>query len=1547
MLPWNKLPVPISSLSEEELYFIYLLEKGWEEKVIPLVEEDLDKKQMYWDRLLDETRVILKMKFPSYFLIVRDMLKWADENKIRRGAGRGSVGGSMIAWILDITKIDPIRYNLLFSRFLNEDRISMPDIDCDIETDRRDEVKQYLRRKYGEDKVASIGTFGTVKVRSAIKDIVRSLNIGGDKSESFRLADEINNVVPNDEDISFDDACKQSEMFKSYVWYPSEEELENGWGAKIRSGVVPSQYWQVGYHLRKMEGMIRQTGTHAAGVLISPFPLAETLPMAIDKNNVVVTSNSGKTIEDAGFLKIDVLGLKTLSIIKRTLGNINKVRKQEVVRISTLGVPKVEMQESNLAFEERIKDEADPTQQASRAYRLLRSGQTEGVFQCESPVAKQLLKDLQCNSIDDLAAVLALNRPGPLKAGMATEFGDRKFGVIPTPSIHPVVDRVLADTFNILCIAEGQPIYDPIQGINVPIETITSGILLQSCNSNTLSNSLNYTSVLMNNGVKKVSKFRLRTGYEIIATPEHKILSCKGECSLEYAFNNKLSIAIPKSLEVINPNIGTDLDRKKLRILGLLISEGSLSSSTGIAFTTSDPILKADFQQLMSSVYPRCLITKRQGRTPGTERFDISKNMCYYEQSEYHSPNDLLIDLRVWGLKSKDSQSCLEGGCNSYTKFIPKFIFKLDTESKKIFLAALWDGDGSSYSKQNALFYTTCSLQLANDITLLMRQLGILALFAQREDGAYRISIPIGQGEVFTHFCKVQSKIYRESKYKDEHVTQISRDLIFEAIKRHNLGLNRVAEMSGISAGTLTKRKYKNEPIFVSTAIKIAKALNDTILLNMLENYYWVMIEEVESVGEAVVYDISMNDSSMPWFIGGAGGIILHNCYQEQCMQLAVECAGFSLSDSDTLRRAIGKKNQELMNKYEERFIEGCLKKHPGFDKIVQYEVLQEDDMGNPIKVKETGTIAKQVWRSITFFASYGFNKCLAYDELLVDTLGNKYKIEELAGKDCSQIKMFSINEATCEVVENQLIEVFYVGEEEVIEVTFDDGGVTKATSQHQFLCTNNQMHTLEDILTNRRNCLSFTHLVVKVKQVRRLGKMKVYSLEMGHPHHNYILPNGLISKNSHSVGYALTSYQTAFLKANYPAEFWSAQLSYESDIVKINRMLVEVKQQGITVSPVSINISTLGYEVEDRTILRRSLGVLNNVGPAAVEEVLKHRPYSSIEDFMFKINQRKINKRTLESLVSAGAFDEFNRTRKSLFEGLPLYKDNVEKWIKKQLTYYRKAAEVKASVFQSPTELDLIQLADDKTAYSSAFQKDILYSKVLELSKQILNKWNEIKPSITTPEAKDLLAAQNEKIKELINDDWYRGVLSIYRDQYEREIPISLTNTEWDTREIIRKEKEVYGCAVTKHIFDAYEGLEQKVMNRFPSQYFSFSTSSDLIPVGMEVVLLGEVITQDRQIPYKKDPTKFVRVFRLEDRYGSEQITVFDKDYQNFYKTEDGFSIRPLQVGNIVIVKAKKTEFNGRKSLVYQSYIKIIPPHKEEPIPSGNDVKEEIVHSD
>lgn len=1835
-LAWKELSIDIKTLTDEELFFLFQIEKGWQKKLGKFLEKNPDKFPEYWERIKEEVQVILKMRFPGYFLITQDFLVWGDGVGIRRGPGRGSAGGCLVAFLMDITKIDPIKYNLLFSRFLNADRISMPDIDNDIETDRRDEVKEYIKKKYGEDKVASISTFGTMKVRGGIKDIIRSLNLGGSKSEAFKLADLINNSMPDEAEITFDEACQRSPEFKALVWYPSDEEIANGWKLKLAAGELPSKFPLVGLHIRKLEGIIRQTGTHAAGVVISPEKLSRILPIAIDKNNVTVTASSGKMVEDAGFLKIDLLGLNTLSIIQRCVENIKKTRNFELKGMPLSGISLVP-NESEEDFEKRLEGESEGVIQASRAYRLLRSGKTEGIFQCESSVAKSLLQDLQVNSIEDISIVLALNRPGPLKAGLTKEFGGRKFGTIPWELPHPSTEKILGPTFSILCIAKGQPVYNPKTGRNISIEQIPSHALVQSYNQQNNTSVLNFSAQTRYNGIKSVKKYTLITGYEIICTEDHVVETCLGEMSIGKAFDRQLSIALPKTLRVEQAHPTTFIQKEKLRILGLLISEGSLANSTAIHFTSSEEVLKQDFLTRMKNAYPRCKIERFPGRTEGAEGFTVSKDDTQYTNESIrlnYIPNDLLVDLRKWGLKyNHAAASTTEGGCNSHTKFIPDFVFTLDRESKLIFVGALWDGDGCCAREQSSFFYTTSSLRLAQDLVLLLRQLGFLPTFFARNDGAYRVGLPPEQYSIVSKYCIVERKKDIIYEGDGEKMTTLNRQLVMERIQSTGLRASEVARRSQISLSTISNYSQStkaNPNVMWCTAVrKIAKGIDDPVLKQLMSDIYWVPIKKAEEIGDSEVYDLQMEDSSNPWFIGGFGGIVLHNCYQEQCMQLAVACAGFTMAESDTLRKCIRKGSliqmadgsrkaietvqvgEEVLSLTEKglitfkkvisKFENGSAKlvrliTNKGFLDLTSSHKLLTGISWQPISQLRVGDLIafpnkfpkkedqqfkyasnrrkfqRQHLRLLGYLIGDGntttgtphfFNK---EQEVLADYEQQLYSLVCGRGFDKEDVKNSirrdlhpktgsitltpsgTLGQALIKLCKDCDVYDKYSYEKTIPEEIFSyplsyikniigtlwttDGCIEESNDRLSYASTSkvlvlqiialllkygirsyfnvkpktkeNYHDSYELFITNTRDikifAMCFQEQIVgpKVERLSRLveyrEKMKanyngsdmiplsfrekickqiatqilsisqlerqlgwahnslnifaahrqskgysrsslkevaealgdpilfniacndiewveilaieeleqedeVYDLEIEDTH-NYIANNVIVhncigKKNlelmvkfekqfiegcykrhsgfdtiieyelleenpdgsvkrimnkgtlaqrmwkeilffasygfnkSHSVSYAHNTYYTAFLKANYPAEFWAAQLSYESDQVKINRMIMEAKNNGIKILPVSINTSSLGYESESPTTIRRSLGTLKAVGGAAIEELCAHRPYQDLVDFLQKCNMRKINKKTLRALICAGAFDEFNISRKTLDEKIQDCKMKLDKWCKRRLDAYIKFAGAHKTCVSKPSEQDLIRLSDPTSGNEEAFIKkdEPKYSRIRHISRLTLKKWLEIKDGIRAEEDDETLEeAQQAQLKALVNK-WEAKANQIFQEGewsynfIEREED----KNEWPLEILIANEKEVYGTAVSAHVFDKYLNIEKRVDEKFPTNRYTLDQTVDSLGSGMEVVLMVEVLGCSRQFPYKKDPTKFVRLFQIEDRFGTQELTVFEKSYDDFIEDEKGTPVRVLSAGNIIVCKAKASHYGTRKSLVYEKCLKLV----------------------
>ncbi|MGI6453644.1 MAG: DNA polymerase III subunit alpha [Syntrophomonadaceae bacterium] len=356
------------------------------------------------ERMEYELKVIKEMGFAGYFLIVQDLVNWAKKEGIPVGPGRGSAAGSLVSYILDITGIDPLKYDLLFERFLNPERVSMPDIDIDFCFEKRDRVIDYIINKYGSDQVAQIITFGTMAARAAIRDVGRAMDI------PYAEVDQIAKMIPGELGVTIDKALQISaDLIQAY---------QNDYNTRKVIDVA-----------RAIEGMPRHASIHAAGVVIGKEPLNTILPLQKTPEGHVVTQFTKETVEDIGLLKMDILGLRTLTVIERAIDIIKKTRGEKI-------------DIDQIPFD-------DPA-----IYKLLAEGQTTGVFQVESDGLKRILMEMKPDRFEDLIAIIALYRPGPLGSGMTEDFIRRKNGRQPIEYLHPLLEDILKGTYGVILYQE-------------------------------------------------------------------------------------------------------------------------------------------------------------------------------------------------------------------------------------------------------------------------------------------------------------------------------------------------------------------------------------------------------------------------------------------------------------------------------------------------------------------------------------------------------------------------------------------------------------------------------------------------------------------------------------------------------------------------------------------------------------------------------------------------------------------------------------------------------------------------------------------------------------------------------------------------------------------------------------------------------------------------------------------------------------------------------------------------------------------------------------
>ncbi len=399
---------------DTEGYFRHVARQGLVRRIEELAVQGKNvDREAYTKRLEIELDVIAAMKFPGYFLIVWDFIRHAKESGIPVGPGRGSGAGSIVAYAMRITDLDPIPYNLLFERFLNPERVSMPDFDVDFCMERRDEVIAYVQKKYGETSVGQIATFAELKSKSVVKDVARCIGITPVEAQA------IANLIPRK---------TPAETFTIAESLGIEPKLKAMYDSDPRIKQLLDQG-------QKLEGLTRHAGKHAAGIVISEGPLWDHVPVFRDeKSSALVTQYYMGDVEAAGLVKFDFLGLKTLTVLEIAVRLVNArpdfVRENKKLDLSLLPM-----------------DDA-------LTYKLLASGETKGVFQLESDGMQRLFCGLKADSFEDIVAAVALYRPGPMGAGMHDDFVKRKHGQAPILSLHPLIDELLKPTYGVIVYQE-------------------------------------------------------------------------------------------------------------------------------------------------------------------------------------------------------------------------------------------------------------------------------------------------------------------------------------------------------------------------------------------------------------------------------------------------------------------------------------------------------------------------------------------------------------------------------------------------------------------------------------------------------------------------------------------------------------------------------------------------------------------------------------------------------------------------------------------------------------------------------------------------------------------------------------------------------------------------------------------------------------------------------------------------------------------------------------------------------------------------------------
>lgn len=402
-------PVPEGVALED--YLCKLSEEGLQKRLEQLFDDEAQSKSVsepYYNRLKIELDIINQMGFAGYFLIVMEFIQWAKDSDIPVGPGRGSGAGSIVAYSLNITDLDPLRYDLLFERFLNPERVSMPDFDVDFCMEGRDRVIQHVAELYGKDAVSQIITFGTMAAKAVVRDVARV------QGKPYALADKLSKLIPFVPGMTLKKAFEEEPLLGEFV--AGDDDAQ--------------EIMEMAY---KLEGITRNVGKHAGGVVIAPTKLTDFTPLyCVESGQSLVTQFDKNDVETAGLVKFDFLGLRTLTIIDWAVKMINEQLSTDAKAIDINSLP--------------LNDES--------VYRLLQKGETTAVFQLESRGMKELIKRLVPNCFDDIIALVALFRPGPLQSGMVDDFIDRKHGRTRVVYPHSDLEHVLANTYGVILYQE-------------------------------------------------------------------------------------------------------------------------------------------------------------------------------------------------------------------------------------------------------------------------------------------------------------------------------------------------------------------------------------------------------------------------------------------------------------------------------------------------------------------------------------------------------------------------------------------------------------------------------------------------------------------------------------------------------------------------------------------------------------------------------------------------------------------------------------------------------------------------------------------------------------------------------------------------------------------------------------------------------------------------------------------------------------------------------------------------------------------------------------
>ena len=874
------------------------------------------------DRLNYELSVIKQTGFASYFLIVQDFVNWAKQQRIIVGPGRGSVGGSLVAYLLNITNIDPLKNNLLFERFLNPERISLPDIDLDFTDRRRDEVINYVAQKYGRDKVAQIITFGTMASRAAIRDVGRALGY------QYSYCDQVAKMIPFG--FSLDETLNRVSEFRNI--YQTDEQAE-----------------RLINLAKKLEGVARHASTHACGVVMSDKPLSDLIPLqhptADDEN--IVTQYEMHSIEDLGLLKMDFLGLKNLTIIEDTLSRIYVLRNRLKVNIDNIPVDDKE------------------------TFKLLQKANTTGVFQLESDGIKRYLKQLKPTEFEDIVAMVALYRPGPIQ--FIPDYIARKQKKQAVKFLHPKLKPILEKTQGI-CIYQEQlmQIAQQLAGFSLAEADVLRKAVGKKIKSLLDEQEEKFINGCVNNGIKKeiaqriwqwilpfaqygfnkcvsgetkitnpqtgqlitikelsknprlikeifslsddlkikkakivnvfcngkkpVFEVKTRSGRKIIATQNHPFFTQYGWRNLEEIKTNE-RIAVPRLIP--EPQSLLNIENYKIAVLAYLLAEGNFCHPSGFYFYSNSENEVNDYLKYL----------EKFNNTTGKKDYSRSAIAVYSKRKNVKEKSGAVEWIWQLGLKNKKATE----------KFIPDFVFQLSNSKFALLIGKMFQGDGCINIKRGhpQIFYATSSKNIAEGMQYLLLRLGIISALHEKKF-KYRNGIKTGYTISISRYDNIQKfiknfkchllknkkevlekiekthpilngglKVWSARGSKDIVPTNIILPLIRQTVKENNLVFANVARENGFS-----ERLFISNPRKIGYLRETVEVFYDALKNEKIKEYaqsdiFWDEIVSITLKGEEETFDLTIEGTHN--FI--ANNIFVHNSHSTAYATIAYQTA--------------------------------------------------------------------------------------------------------------------------------------------------------------------------------------------------------------------------------------------------------------------------------------------------------------------------------------------------------------------------------------------------------------------------------------------------------------------------------------------------------------------------------------------------------------------------------------------------------------------------------------------------------------------------------